>query len=54
MYPVSGYVGMTFAAITTILRLTLRIRYFSWDDVFVKNQATKAAMSERSQQVLVW
>ncbi|KIK65847.1 hypothetical protein GYMLUDRAFT_93692 [Collybiopsis luxurians FD-317 M1] len=31
---VSGYVGMTFAAFTTILRLTLRIRYFGWDDVF--------------------
>ncbi|KIK65866.1 hypothetical protein GYMLUDRAFT_38358 [Collybiopsis luxurians FD-317 M1] len=30
----SAYVGMTFAAVTTILRLTLRIRYFGWDDAF--------------------
>ncbi|KIK65844.1 hypothetical protein GYMLUDRAFT_1027483 [Collybiopsis luxurians FD-317 M1] len=28
----SGCVGFSFAAITTIVRLILRIRYFGWDD----------------------
>ncbi|KAF5385569.1 hypothetical protein D9757_006737 [Collybiopsis confluens] len=28
----SAYVGMTFAALTTVFRLTLRLRYFGWDD----------------------
>ncbi|KIK65843.1 hypothetical protein GYMLUDRAFT_55777 [Collybiopsis luxurians FD-317 M1] len=30
----SGYIGMTFAIATTVLRIALRISYFGWDDAF--------------------